>query len=139
MGNEKPQKSAKEAEPKNKILIPLLSMQENDKNFLNTAVADADLAILLFVVDTQSMAGKFGFASASISKGTAVIKDAKMHIVRKKKKVKEIVDWGDTATKIKNISILQGVKKIVLKQQSNQWFGEIVKELGKGKVAVEII
>ena len=51
----------------------------------------------------------------------------------------EIIEWGDTQSKILNLALLRKVDKVVLKKQDNQYFEELVKKLKSEKVDVEVI
>lgn len=121
-----------------KVLIPLVSLEENNIEFIEKATKNATEVILLFVVDTASMIGHFGYEATNLSKANVVIADLKDYLGPKGLTVKDIIDWGDTLRKIQNISLLQNADKIAVKKQDNEWFKALVAELKKGKIKVEI-
>lgn len=123
-----------------KILLPILSGKETNKEFLKTAFKDADEAVLVLVIDQDAMAGVFGFATNEIRRGNDLIEELKMKVKKKKIKVDEVVEWGNTARKIENIIQLKNADKVVLVEQENEYFEKLVKELKeKVKIPVEII
>ncbi len=122
-----------------KILIPLLSKKENEGEFLEKAIVGATEIILLLIIDTNAMNQEFGFAASEISNGNALMEDVKALLGKKRKKADDILEWGDTLTKIDNMAKLRQVNKIVLMKQDNQYFRDLVKNLRKEKLDVEII
>jgi len=123
-----------------KILLPLISRQEFNEEFLEKALAGVKEVILLLVIDVNAMAGQFGFATSEIMQGTKLMQKVKEIIGQKKKKCSEITEWGDTATKINNVATLNEVDKIVLMKQKGVWWNEIEKKLKKEcKKKLEVI
>lgn len=122
-----------------RILIPLISKKENSEEFLDKAIEGVGEIILLIVIDTNAMNQQFGFAASEISNGSALMEDVKALIGQKGKRADDILEWGNTLTKIDHIAKLREVDKIVLVKQENQYFKDLVKNLKKEKLKVEII
>jgi len=121
-----------------KILLPVLSEKENDEEFLDLALKGAKETIILIVVDADSKE-EFGFAASHIQRARAVMDQIKITLGKKRKSSEEILEWGDTNSKILNLALLRKVDKIVLKKQENDYFETLVKKLKKEKLEVEII
>ena len=121
-----------------KILIPILSEKENDADFIEKASKGANEVILLVVVDPNPKE-KFGFAAGFLQKARGVMDSAKKTLGQKRKSVDDMVEWGDTQSKIINISLLRKVDKIVLHKQDNQYFNELLNRLIKEKIETEVI
>ncbi len=121
-----------------KILIPLLSEKENEREFIEKASKGATEIILLLVVD-PSPKERFGFAASFLQKGRAVMEGAKKLLGEKRKSCEEIVEWGDTQGKILNMALLRKVDKIVFYRQDNQYFNEMLNRLIKEKIETEVI
>lgn len=122
-----------------KILIPLVSKQENNPLFLTKAAEEAEETVLLMIIDTKAMPGGFGFAAGEIMQANHLLEEAKSFLSGQGKKCTEIIEWGDTAQKITNIAKLHEAKKIVLQMQPNKFFEDLLKKLKKEKLKVEII
>lgn len=120
------------------ILMPLLSEKENDEKFLEQALKGTRDVILLIVVDTDSKE-EFGFAASHIQSARAVMEEVTTAIGKQRKKYEDIIEWGDTQSKIVNLALLRKVDKVVLKKQENQYFDDLVKRLKKEKIDVKII
>ena len=121
-----------------KILIPILSEREDDAEFLEKASKGANEIILLVVVD-PSPKEKFGFAAGFLQKGRAVMEAAKKRLGEKRKTAEDIIEWGDTQSKIINIALLRKVDRIVFYRQQNQYFNGLVNRLIKEKIETEVI
>ena len=121
-----------------RILIPILSEKEDEKDFLDRASKGADEIILLVVVD-PSPKEKFGFATAFLQKGRAVMESARKTLKEKRKSVDDIIEWGDTHGKIINMALLRRADKIVFYKQQNQYFNELINRLIKEKIETEVI
>ncbi len=121
-----------------KILIPVLSEKEDDPEFLEKASKGATDVILLVVVD-PSPKERFGFAAGFLQKARGIMDNAKKLLGQKRKSVEDIVEWGDTQSKIINIALLRKVDKIVFYKQHNQYFNELVNRLIKEKIETEVI
>ncbi len=120
------------------VLLPILSEKENDDAFLETALKGATHVILLIVVDADSKQ-EFGFATSQIQKARKVLEEVKTAIGKKRKKSEDILEWGDTKSKIMNLALLRKVDKVTLKNQDNQYFKELVEALEKEKISVEVL
>jgi hypothetical protein len=106
---------------------------------LRKAAEDAKEVILLLVVDTQPNQ-KFGFTTSQITKGRRLMETAS-NFLGKKKKIEEIIEWGETDLKIINIAKLNQVDKIVIKNQSenNLLFKELVEKIRSENIKLEVI
>jgi len=113
-----------------KVLIPLLSKNEKNEEFLDKAVKGASEVILLMVIDTDE---KSRLKAADISSSTHFLEEVKKIIGKKRKKCEEFTEWGETAKKIKNTAMLNRTDRISLLAQENQWFEELIEELKKEK------
>ena len=120
------------------ILLPILSDEENNEEFLEKALKGTRDIILLIIVDADSNL-EFGFAASQIQKARAVMEGVTEIIGKKRKRYEDIIEWGDTQSKILNLALLRKVDKVVLKKQENQYFEELVKKLKSEKVDVEVI
>ncbi len=122
-----------------KVLIPLVSKKENNPEFLQKATEGAKEVVLLLVIDQRELVGQFGFAASEIMQGTALIEQIKKLLEAKGKRAKDIMEWGETETKIEHIALLQRVDKIALLEQENEYFKSLVKQLSKkmaGKIEI---
>jgi hypothetical protein len=127
-----------------KALIPLLTKEENDLDFLEEAVGKAKEVVLLGIVDDESLAkGQFGFAANEIRHSNAFLEEVKAILEKQGKVVKDISEWGDTARKIGNIAKLNQVNKVCMKKVNNKFFRDLEealrKDLKKEKIHLEII
>jgi hypothetical protein len=121
------------------ILLPVLSKKEAEPDFLEIATKGTKNIILLLVIDTNAMAGEFGTGINNIREGNAIMEAVRKALGQKRKHAEEIMEWGDTLTKIDHIARLKEVDKIVLSGQDNQYFEELVKKLREKKFKIEII
>jgi len=136
---EKKQKNKKE-EKGEKILIPLIAREQLTPEFVEKSVKGVKEIILLLVIDTTALSQEFGFATSQIRQGTTLLEDVKHLIGLKKKKVIDIIEWGDTVTKIDHISRLQRVDRIVMKKYDNQYWKELYKKLKNvSDIKIEIL
>ena len=120
-----------------KALLPIISKKENKKDFLDAALKKGDEAVLLLVIDKDAMAGMFGFATNEIKQGNDLIEELKTALKEKKVKTEEVVEWGNTGTKIENMAQLKKVDKIILVEQDNEYFKKLINEL-KQKINVPV-
>lgn len=125
-------------EKKMRVLIPILSEKEDEKEFLEKATSGANEIILLVVVD-PSPKERFGFAAGFLQKARSIMESAKKFLGGKRKSVEELIEWGDTQSKILNITLLRKVDKIVFYKQDNQYFNELLNRLIKEKIETEVI
>jgi len=125
-----------------KVLIPILSMKEGEFPFLEKATQGCKEAILVFAVDKGGMAGKFGFASADISRANKLMESIAKTLKDRKIVCDYVMEWGDTAQKIDHLAKLKKVDKIVVQQQFNEYWKQKIAELEKaleGKIRIEIV
>ena len=120
------------------VLMPILSESENNEEFLDKALKGAKETIILIVVDADSNE-EFGFAASHIQTARGIMEEIKATLGKKRKRSEEILEWGDTQSKILNIALLRKVDKVVLKEQDNEYFKELVKKIKKEKISVEVI
>ncbi|MDP2974429.1 MAG: hypothetical protein Q8N60_05230, partial [Candidatus Diapherotrites archaeon] len=59
-------------------------------------------------------------------------------IGKKRKTCEDIIEWGDTATKIEHLAMLRNVDKIYLVRQDNQFSKKMLRELGEKLPKLEI-
>ncbi len=111
-----------------KVLIPLISKQELNEEFLDKAVKGANEVILLMVIDKED-----SLKASDISSSTHFIEEVKKAIGKKRKKCEEFTEWGETTAKIKNTAIINKTDKIALLKQENQWFEDLIENLKKEK------
>mgnify|MGYP002639660434 CR=1 FL=1 len=122
-----------------RVLIPLVSGKENDEGFITEACAEADELVLLLVVDTDAMPGGFGFAAGEIGHGNTLMEEVKVIADGHGVDCNDIVEWGDTQTKILHLIQLKGIKNVFLIKQENEFFKKLVKALREETTAeVEI-
>ena len=121
-----------------KVLVPLLSKREAEPAFIKRAVSGAHEIILLLAIDTNAMAGQFGFATTEIASGNALMQKMKVEIGKKRKTCVDVIEWGDTETKIGHLALLDRVDRIYLVKQDNLFFKKLVKSLREKLEGVEI-
>jgi len=122
-----------------KVLIPLLSKEENKAEFLEKVSGSGKHITLLSIIDTNSGKEKFGFATSQIGGSNSLAEEIKNKLKESVADVDYIMEWGDTVTKIGQIAELKKVDSIVLKRQQNHFFDELVEQLRMKKLKVEII
>ncbi len=122
-----------------KILIPLLSKEENKTEFLEKAMGNGKHITLLTVIDTHSGKEKFGFAASQIGSCSSLAEEIREKLRESVSDVDYIMEWGDTLTKIEQIAELKKIDSIVLKRQHNLFFDELVKQLQLKNLKVEVI
>ena len=115
--------------PNTKVLVPLLSKREAEPAFIEKVASKAKEITLLLVIDTNAMAGEFGFATNEIASGNALMQQVKTALGKKRKTCNDIIEWGDTATKIEHLAELHKVDKIYLVEQDNQFFQDLLKDM----------
>ena len=122
-----------------KILIPLLNNREEEESFLEKAIEGSKEVVLVAVIDTGAMVGKFGFAASQMSQCNSTTEKCRELLEKKGVKVEDILEWGDTLSKISSAAQLKKAKKIVVKKQDNLYFETLAKNLKKDGFEVEII
>ncbi len=135
------QKSKKpEQRKRTRSLIPLISKKENNKELVERACLGSDEVVVLLVVDTDAMPGQFGFAASDIGHGNGLMQEVKVLVEQQGKECSDLIEWGDTETKIIHLVQLRGIDKVLLLKQDNQFFKKLVKSLGEQtKAEVEIV
>jgi len=131
-------KEKSSSKPSEKALVPLLSKREAEPGFVERVSGSAAEVILLLVIDTAAMAGQFGFAAGEIAQANALMQQVKIALAKKKKACDDVLEWGDTETKIEHFALLKDVKKIYLVEQDNHFFKKLVAELKEKLPKIEI-
>ena len=124
-----------------KVLVPLISKREADPAFIETVASGAREIILLLVIDTAAMSGQFGFAAGEISHANALMQEVKGAVGKKRKTCDDVIEWGDTLTKVEHFALLRNVDKLFLVEQDNQFFKKLLNDLKEKlpKVKIETI
>jgi hypothetical protein len=131
-------KEKKELSPT--VLIPLLSKQEENPGFLNSATQGFDYVTLLAVIDQTEMVGRFGFMANEIRSASQLLEKIKSFLEAQGKIAEDVLEWGETGQKIEHVAMLNNCAKIVLVQQENQYFKKLLKRLEEsGKCPVETV
>ena len=113
-----------------KVLIPLVTRLEDDPNFLANATRNCDEAVLLLVIDTTEMLGKFGFAASGIMQGTALM--GKIRAKLPGKKVEEAMEWGGIAAKIVQVAERENADSIALKRHDSLYWRRLEGKIREG-------
>jgi hypothetical protein len=123
-----------------KVLIPLLSGQENNPEFLEKALDGAKQLVVLLPIDTNAMVGRFGFAATEIRQGNLLSEEIRKAAEERGIACSEITEWGDTLSKIDHIAQLEKANCIRLLKQDNHYFRELLKKLKeKSRKKIETI
>jgi len=121
-----------------RVLVPLLSKMEAEPEFIEKVAKKAQEVVLLLVIDTNAMTGGFGFATSEIAAGNALMQKAKIALGKKRKTCNDVIEWGDTATKIEHFAQLHQVDKIYMVKQDNQFFQKLLKDMKEKLPGIEI-
>ncbi|MDD5148496.1 MAG: hypothetical protein PHH08_03455 [Candidatus ainarchaeum sp.] len=123
-----------------RILIPILSKQESNAEFLEKIPNAAEEIFLLLVIDKGFMHGQFGFAASDIAAGNVLMQMLRKYFVKRRKKCFDIEEWGATENKIIQMAQLKLIDKIFLVKQNNLFYDELVEQLREksGSEIVEI-
>ncbi|MBN2067743.1 MAG: universal stress protein [Candidatus Diapherotrites archaeon] len=121
-----------------KVLVPVLSQKEASPEFIERLSSKAKEIIVLLVIDTKAMSGQFGFAAGEIAHANALMQQLKEAIGKKKKTCEDLMEWGDTFTKIEHTAMLKQADKIILVWQDNQFFKKLLKDLKEKLPKIEI-
>ena len=119
-----------------KVLIPMLSGEEGNAEFMKRATKGAKEIVLQLVVDATGT-NKFGFAASEIAHGNELMEGIKSKL--QGKTVDTVLEWGETERKIENLAKLQRVDKVVMVKQDNQYFKNLVKSLKEANIPVEVV
>jgi len=114
------------------VLIPVLSRKEDNEEFLKEATAKAKEILLLLVIDTKSSPSS-GFTASEIAQGQKIMDSVRERVGKMRKSCEELLEWGDTMTRIDHTAKLRRVDSIVLLREENQFFEELVEFLKKQK------
>ncbi|MEI7961656.1 MAG: hypothetical protein WCI04_04955 [archaeon] len=121
-----------------KILVPVLCGKEVDAMFVDAITNKVDEIILLQIVDNE-FHSRAGSAVSEVRQFRIILDELKKAIGHKRKKCLELTEWGSTIQKIISLALLRKVDKVFLVEQQNQFFQNILTELKKKKIAVEVI
>ncbi len=121
-----------------KILVPVLTGREKEPAFIEAITNKVDEIILLQIVD-KDFSPRAGSAMGEVRQFRIVLDGIKKEIGAKRKKYDELTEWGSTIPKIVSIALIKKVDKVVLVKQEIQFFDDIVKELKKNKVHVDVV
>jgi tRNA G18 (ribose-2'-O)-methylase SpoU len=80
-----------------------------------------------------------GSAIGEVRQFRIINDEIKKFLKQKKKKCAELTEWGTTVSKIVSISLIHKVDKIFLVKQRTQFFEDVLKELKKNKIDVEVV
>ena len=120
------------------VLAPLLSGKESYDEYVEAISSKADKIILLQIIDRDFMS-KTSTAMGEVMQFSTMMEDLRQKVGLKRKKCEEITEWGHAMKKILSIALIQKVDKVVLVEQNNQFFKDILQELKKNKINVEIV
>ena len=121
-----------------KILAPLLSGKEKAPEYIEAITNKIDKIILLQIVDQEFM-NNTGAAMGEVMQMHSLLEEIKKEIGKKRKSCDEISEWGKTLNKIVSIALIQQVDKVVLVDQENKFFRDLVKGVKDNKINVELI
>jgi len=121
-----------------KVLVPLLSKREAHPIFIEKIASRAREVILLLVIDTNAMVGQFGFATNEIAGGNHLMQQVKEALGKKRKTCNDVIEWGDTITKIEHLAELYHVDKIYMVRQDNQFFRKLLQDMRETLKEIEI-
>jgi hypothetical protein len=114
-----------------KVVIPFLSKKETDADFLAQATRQAKEVILVLPIDSQNIS--LGFAASDILTGEELMEDAKKKIGFMRKKCDAVIEWGDTFHRIDHLAKLRNAERIILVQQDNKAFRDLLEKLKNQK------
>jgi len=130
--------SSRQSEKKGlKVLVPLLSKREDSEEFVASFSGGASEIILLLVIDTGAMSGGFGFAAGEIALGNSLMQRVKAGLAKRKKQCKDIIEWGNTESKIEHLAKFHAVDKVCLVRQHNQFFEKLLSGI-KENLGIEV-
>ncbi len=121
-----------------KVLVPLLSKREAHPVFIERVAGKAREIILLLVIDTKAMTGQFGFATNEIATGNHLMEQVKEALGKKRKSCSDVIEWGETATKIEHLAELHRVDKVYVVKQDNHFFKKLLQDMKEKLAGVEI-
>lgn len=120
-----------------KILIPILTGEEDDSEFLEEAVKDADELILLHVVKREDIGDvPAGYAGSKIKRGEEVMERVSKEI-SPRMRVESNMEWGDPTKKVMALATINDVDEVVLKKSKTA--DDMEEELKEMRISVKII
>jgi len=138
-GGARKKKAEEEKSPGLKVLVPLLSKREAEPAFVEAIAGKGHEITLLLVIDTNAMAGRFGFATGEIGMGNTLMQRLRAELGKKRKACNDIMEWGDTASKIEHIAQLYGIGRIYVVKQGNDYFRKLLADMKEKLAGIEII
>ena len=121
-----------------KILAPLLSGKESSPEYIDAITNKVDKIILLQIIDRDFMS-ETSKAMGEVMQFSTMMEEMRKQIGQKRKTCEEITEWGHTIKKVLSIAIIQKVDKVILVNQDNKFFKDMLGELKKNKIAFETI
>lgn len=125
-----------------KALVPILSKKEWQPGFVNKVLEKADELVLLSVIDSSELSGKFGFAATEIMQANRIMEGIEAELKKLNVKVESLVEWGSTLQKIDHIARLKKCDFVFLQKQAGKGFEELLHGLRKAiekRAAVEVV
>ena len=120
------------------VLAPLISGKESSEGYVDAITNKVDKIILLQIIDRDFMA-ETSKAMGEVMQSSTMMETLRQKIGKKRKTCEEITEWGHTTKKIMAIALIQNVDKVILVEQDNKFFKDMLKELKKNKIAFETI
>ncbi len=111
------------------VLIPILSKQENNPDFLIFATENATRALAVVVIDKTEMIGPFGFASTEIKHANTLLEQVSNFLAMRSIPTETILEWGNVSQKIMQLAELRRCGSIAVIKQPNEYYKKIVKEI----------
>ena len=121
-----------------KVLAPLLTGKESSSEYIEAITTKVDKIILLQIIDKEFMR-KTSAAMSEVMHVHSLMDEMRKEVGAKRKSCDEITEWGKTTQKIASIALLQEVDKVVMVEQKNKFFDEIINMLKKQKIKYELI
>ena len=121
-----------------KVLAPLLTGKENSPEYIEVITSKVDSVIILQIIDKEFMR-KTSAAMSEVMHFHSLMDEMKKLIGAKRKSYEEVTEWGKTTQKIASIALLQRADKVVLVEQKNKFFDEIIGMLKKQKIKYELV
>lgn len=114
---------------KTTTLIPILTKEEDNIEFLIEAMKPTKRTIALTIVDTNASIGKFGMTANDILEANKIAEKIEEASKTLGKEYKQLQEWGDTTQKIIHTAKLQNVTRIVFVEQNNKYFKDLLKAI----------
>ncbi|MDD3160216.1 MAG: hypothetical protein PHQ98_04565 [Candidatus ainarchaeum sp.] len=121
------------------ILVPILTLKENDTKFFEEIVkVKPDQVILLHVMD-KSFVNKASSAISDIMQFRKISLELIKKLKDKKIDCEEISEWGVTTKKIVANSLIHKTNIVFLVDDKTEFNKEIIKELESNKIRYALI